>query len=161
MLLLNIADKKDLVQLGDLAVNAFSDDELYRPDGISCGHPPRLDDLKKHEEWLDTKTYLKCTKGRQIVGSCILFIEGLEGTLFGLNVGRQYMNMGIGSWIINKLQHMYPQVKIWTLETPDYATRNHHFYEKNGFKLIEITEKEQKIGFGFHKYIKLQTEVAS
>ena len=64
------------------------------------------------------------------------------------------MNSGIGSWIINEIQRMFPQISIWSLETPDYATRNHHFYKKNGFTLIQITPKDASLGFGFHKYIK-------
>ena len=154
MLSLNVATQIDIVQLRDLAVSAFAEDETYRPDGIDDGDPPGLDTIEKHEGWLNSKTYLKCTKNGDLVGSCILQIDGENGVLFGLHVGQQHMNTGIGSWIINKIQRMFPQVSTWTLETPDYATRNHHFYKKNGFTLMQITPKDPSIGFGFHKYTK-------
>jgi len=144
----------DLVHLRDIAVNAFAEDEIYRPDSINHGDPPGIDSIEKHEEWLHSKIYLKCIKNGNIVGSCILLIDGENGTLFGLHIGQQHMNKGIGSWIIHEIERVFPQVSTWTLETPDYATRNHHFYKKNGFTLQLITPKDPSLGFGFHKYTK-------
>ena len=154
MLSLNFATQIDLVQLRDIAMSAFAEDEIYRPDGIYEGDPPGLDTIEKHEEWLNSKTYLKCSKNGDIVGSCILQIDGENGEIFGLHVGQQHMNSGIGSWIINEIQRMFPQISTWTLTTPDYATRNHHFYIKNGFTLNQITPKDPSLGFGFYKYTK-------
>ena len=61
------------------------------------------------------------------------------------------MGRGIGSWILSETLRIYPQVCIWKLETPDYAKRNHRFYEKNGFTLSEVTPKDPAVGFGFYK----------
>ncbi|MBT8374098.1 MAG: GNAT family N-acetyltransferase, partial [Deltaproteobacteria bacterium] len=107
---------------------------------------------EKHEQWLNSKTYLKCTKDGSLVGSCILDIHDDKGVIVGLHVGPHYMNTGIGSWVLNEIQRLFPKVSIWTLETPDYATRNHHFYEKNQFILKKITSPEPSLGFGFYKY---------
>ncbi len=154
MLLLKEATKIDIVQLRDLAVNAFDEDKSYRPNGKDDGDPPGLGDIQKHEEWLNSKTYLKCIKNEELVGSCILKINDTIGEIFGIHVGQQHMNSNIGSWIINEIQRLFPQVSTWTLQTPDYATRNHHFYEKNDFRLTQVTPKEPSLGFGFFKYSK-------
>ncbi len=55
------------------------------------------------------------------------------------------LHTGMGLW---------PKVAFWTLETPDYAIRNHHFYEKNGFLKVGHTAVVPKIGFGFVQYEK-------
>jgi GNAT superfamily N-acetyltransferase len=133
-------------------VNAFAEDKIYRPSGIDDGGPPGIKTTEKHEQWLNSETYLKCTKDDILVGSCILDINEDMGVIGGLHVEPHFMNSGIGSWIINEILRMYPKVSPWSLETPDYATRNHHFYEKNQFVLKEITPPEPSLGFGFYKY---------
>ena len=156
MFSLTLATQIDIAHLRDLSVNAFAEDRTHRPQSINGGDPPGIETIEKHEEWLYSKTYLKCTMNGNIVGSCILQIEGEKGLLFGLHVNKQHMNKGIGSWIISEMQQMFPQVSTWSLETPDYASRNHHFYQKNGFKLTQITPKDVSLGFGFHRYTKIK-----
>jgi GNAT superfamily N-acetyltransferase len=152
MLTLSKANRSDIVPLRDLAVNAFDEDKIYRPNNIEDGEPPGIGSVEKHEQWLNSKIYLKCTQNDMLVGSCILDIIEDRGVIGGLHVAPDVMNSGIGSWIINKILGMYPNVSTWTLETPDYAIRNHHFYEKNQFVLKEITPLEPSLGFGFYKY---------
>lgn len=43
---------------------------------------------------------------------------------------------GIGSRVWEDIEKKYNEAKVWMLETPDYSKRNHHFYEKCGFKKI-------------------------
>lgn len=157
MLSLTFASQADIVQLRDLALNAFAEDKRYRPDGVTHGTPPGMGTLQKHEEWLHSHTYLKCTRHGDLVGSCILKIDGDRGEIFGLHVAWQHMNTGIGTWILHEIRRMFPLVSVWRLQTPDYATRNHHFYQKNGFTLTAITPKEPSLGFGFHHYQRVST----
>lgn len=44
---------------------------------------------------------------------------------------------GIGTMVWRDIEKEYTEAKAWMLETPDYSKRNHHFYEKCGFKKIE------------------------
>ncbi|MFM2483829.1 GNAT family N-acetyltransferase [Celerinatantimonas yamalensis] len=154
MLLLELVNPLDVAELRDLAVNAFMEDRRYRPDDVKDGNPPRLDDIQKHQEWLLLYTYLKCTMNGRLVGSCILKLTDQQGEIIGIHVQQHQMNTGVGSWMINELAQLFPQVSTWTLETPDYATRNHHFYEKNGFTCIQVIPKVLSLGFGFYKYSK-------
>lgn len=50
-----------------------------------------------------------------------------------------YMNQGYGSQIWLMMENIYGE-QDWMLETPSYSKRNHHFYEKLGFK--KVGEKE-------------------
>jgi hypothetical protein len=149
-----MANLSDIVSLRDLAVNAYAEDKKYRPSGIDDGEPPGIKTTQKHKEWLNSKIYLKCTKDDILVGSCILDIREDKGVVDGLHVEPLYMNTGIGSWILNEIQRMFPKAHIWTLQTPDYSTRNHHFYKKNQFILKNKTSPEPALGFGFFKYEK-------
>lgn len=158
MLSLTIASQNDIVKLRDLAIDAFSEDKIHRPESILHGDPPGLSNLEKHQGWLESSTYLKCTMNEKIVGSCILEFESDVGTLFGLHVGSQSMNKGIGSWVIAEIVRMYPLISLWSVQTPDYATRNHYFYRKNGFYLFEKTPIDPSVGLGFFKFIKRPNE---
>lgn len=44
---------------------------------------------------------------------------------------------GIGTRVWQDIEKEYTEAKTWMLETPDYSKRNHHFYEKCGFKKIK------------------------
>ncbi|MDF2963616.1 MAG: hypothetical protein K0S39_5351 [Paenibacillus sp.] len=50
-----------------------------------------------------------------------------------------YQNKGLGSQILRSLLALYPDARLWTLDTPKQSIRNGHFYEKLGF--IPIGEK--------------------
>ncbi len=69
------------------------------------------------------------------------------------------MNRAIGSSLLDHLALKSPKVKVWDLETPDYARRNHGFYEKHGFECIARSGPENDTGFGFYRYRKKITQV--
>ena len=149
-----LATKSDLVELVNVSKSAFMDDERFKPPGATAGGPPGHDQIERHQEWLDTLLYYKCEENGSIVGSCTIEINGNEGKIHGLNVVSESMGKGIGSYMMSEIQSMMPNVTKWTLITPDYATRNHHFYEKNGFVLKQKGDVEPDLGFGFYTYEK-------
>ncbi|MFD2875681.1 GNAT family N-acetyltransferase [Paenibacillus rhizoplanae] len=54
-----------------------------------------------------------------------------------------YQNQGFGHEALHFLFVQYPAAKRWTLDTPSWAVRNHHFYEKHGFiRIGEIYDAE-------------------
>ena len=49
---------------------------------------------------------------------------------------------GLGLRIINSLEELYPDTKVWRLITPYFEKRNIHFYvNKCGFKIVEFFNK--------------------
>jgi len=42
---------------------------------------------------------------------------------------------------------------VWTLDTPDYATRNHHFYEKFGYVRVGSEPVEDFMLLAYEKHI--------
>lgn len=47
-------------------------------------------------------------------------------------------NQGLGQQVWQQIEGAFPQAEEWLLETPDYSTRNHHFYTKKcGFFFVK------------------------
>jgi len=56
-----------------------------------------------------------------------------------------YQNKGLGTMSIHFLEEKFPNVKLWTLYTPYLSFRNHHFYEKFGYKKTKETQLSPKL----------------
>jgi ribosomal protein S18 acetylase RimI-like enzyme len=153
-LTLSLISQGDILAVAALAGAAFRQDAVDMPalpqDAQSAVH----DDVAKHAEWMREKVYYKCTMNGSLVGSLILQVAGDKGSIFGLHVDPDHMNLGIGTWMLRTGMGLWPRVALWSLETPDYATRNHHFYEKNGFLKVGQTPVTPEVGFGFVHYEK-------
>lgn len=149
-----LASISDLTELVKVAESAFMDDERFKPRGAIAGGPPGHDKIERHREWLDTLIYFKCKDHGSIVGTCTLEVNGREAKIHGIHVVSEFMGQGIGSYMLREMQAMMPHVTKWLLITPDYATRNHYFYEMNGFMLKQRGDIEPDLGFGFYTYEK-------
>lgn len=151
---LAIINQEDIPAVAALAGSAFKDDAVYLPELPRGSHPVVYDDVAKHAEWMRDKVYYKCTKDDALIGSLILEFQNEHASIFGLHVDPQFMNQGIGSWILRTGMGLWPNVSLWSLETPDYAVRNHSFYEKNGFWKVSQSVARPEVGFGFIRYEK-------
>ena len=152
MLSMSKAILADAPVLRNIAISAFTDDEQYKPSWAKTGGPPEHDSIQKHKEWMQIHDYIKCEKEGEIVAGCIVKHKGKHGEIFGLFVKSDSMRQGIGSHLLQYVLSTNPKIERWSLETPDYSTRNHTFYEHNGFILVEKTDVEAALGFGFYKY---------
>lgn len=56
------------------------------------------------------------------------------GTIF-VDPALQDIGVGTRTWQFVEARH--PETKSWRLATPDWAIKNHHFYEKCGFCEVE------------------------
>lgn len=83
--------------------------------------------------------------GDVIIGG--IEVRKLSETQFYLNrvyLSPDYQNHGIGFKLMKFVESEFPEALEWTLSTPYLNYRNHHFYEKFGYKKIgeqKITEK--------------------
>ena len=76
-------------------------------------------------------------------------------TLDMLFINPFYSSKGIGSLVWKDIENTYNEAKTWLVETPDYSKRNHHFYEKCGFKKMkEHSFEDGSKSFVFIKHIK-------
>ncbi len=145
----------DAPALTAAAVAAFHDDaRLY---GVPLGGPPGYD-LVDHMlaliEDADTDCYKIAHEG-QIVGGITVYKMG-DGHfhLDMLFVQPDYHNRGVGTQVMQFVEQTYPARK-WSLDTPAYAVRNQHFYEKFGYVKVNefMPEDDPILLFAYEKQV--------
>jgi hypothetical protein len=90
--------------------------------------------IKKLNEHEGFQSY-KIIYENNIVGAYTVEItHNDEYTLEMLFIDPKYRNEHLGTLVWKDIEEKYTAAKSWTVETPDYSKRNHHFYtEKCGF----------------------------
>ena len=131
----------DIPELTAVMTRAFGDDSR-RHLGKEHGGPPGYNNGDFFRHWLfgyrESVGYNVLLAGR-IIGAAIVWIlpdgHNRLGTIF---IDPAYQDRGIGTQTWKFLEAFYPATKDWTLETPVWATKNHHFYEKCGFQRVRV-----------------------
>lgn len=145
------ATPDDAAALVKIQIAAFHDDARLYP-GVEIGGPPGYNSLEAQlKKIAEAETYKIVVDG-QIVGGIVVYNQG-EGHyhLDLLYVDPAYHNRAIGSQAMTFIHQTYPATR-WTLDTPGYATRNHHFYEKFGY--VKTAEHVMDDGFVLVAYEK-------
>ena len=86
-----------------------------------------------HMKMARTGHLYKLTENGLIIGGAILFQDGEE-----LNVGRIFVNpehfrKGYGIRMMEAIEDMFTNVKVFTLDTPVWNIRTNAFYTKLGY----------------------------
>ncbi|MEK4008893.1 GNAT family N-acetyltransferase [Paenibacillus sp. FSL H3-0333] len=134
MLTFELARPQDAAMLANVQKRTFDDDARRYQDKEEDG-PPGYDSVPWQAEQMQQGHYYKLLKDGGIVGGMIIFPSPTEeechlGRIF---IDPLYQNQGFGHEALHFLLAKYPRATRWTLDTPSWAVRNHHFYEKHGF----------------------------
>ncbi len=136
--------EEDLEKIRDIMVKIFKDETLR---WFKDGHEPFIPgynsiDMQRYHTW-DNK-YYKVIYNENLIGVTLISYTGKEhARIDRLYIIPEYQGIGIGRKVINIIEDMFPTVKIWTLDTIKESTRNHEFYERIGYKLIEDDDEER------------------
>ena len=99
-------------------------------------------DMQKYHMW--DKKYYKIIYNDTLAGVLLISYTGREhARVDRFYIEPTFQNKGIGSKVITLMEEIYPTVKIWSLDTIQKSTRNHNFYEKNGYEKIGEDEDER------------------
>lgn len=53
----------------------------------------------------------------------------------------EYQNKGYGAKVMELMEKLHQNIKIWSLGTSSFSVRNQHLYEKMGYKKVGQTEE--------------------
>jgi len=132
-----LADAPALVQA---QVAAFHHDSVLYS-GVEVGGPPGYESVEVMQAKIMRDDAFSIWLDGQIVGGMVIYDQGSgHYHLDVIFIHPDYHNRGIGSQALRFLDITYPAARLWTLNTPAWAIRNQHFYEKFGF--VKVSESE-------------------
>ena len=131
----------DISELTGIMTRAF-DDDAQKHLGQERGGPEGYDNGDFFRTWLfgyQESVGYKVLSDGTIIGAMIVWIlpggHNVVGTIF---VDPDYQDSGVGTRMWQFIEATYPETKRWRLATPDWATKNHYFYEtKCGFQRVD------------------------
>lgn len=140
-LIFKVATEEDIPILTELMTLTF-DDDTQKHLGEPKGGPPDYDTEEffyPHITGKKAGRIFKIVLNGQIIGSILILIfEHGNNYLARINIDPAYQDKRIGTKAWQFIEETYPQTKSWRTDTPSWAKRNHHFYEKKcGFKKIK------------------------
>ncbi len=141
------ADAETLVRL---QIAAFHDDARLYP-GVEIGGPPGYDSVEATLRKIHQEEFYKILCDGQAVGGIGVVDEG-QGHfhLDMLYIHPDYHSRGIGTQAMRFIEQTYPAATKWTLDTPVYAVRNQHFYEKLGY--VKVGEYQPDDDIALYTY---------
>jgi RimJ/RimL family protein N-acetyltransferase len=115
------------------------------------GGPPGYDSAEWHQAALGWGQVFSITHAEEIVGGAIVFLQSpTQARLARIWLVPEAQNQGLGREAMTALESRFQTVTRWTLDTPAWNTRNHHFYARCGYRVIG---REGEDGVLFEKLI--------
>ncbi|MFX1251433.1 MAG: GNAT family N-acetyltransferase [Promethearchaeota archaeon] len=153
------ATEDDIPELTKVMTRAF-DDDSQKHLGKAKGGPPGYDNGDFFRKWLlpyKESIGYKILANDKVIGGFIVWVfEHGKNSLGTIFIDPDYQDQGIGTQAMQFIFDSYADSKRWTLGTPSWATKNHHFYEKNGFKKIReetVDDLDEGVSFIYQKII--------
>ena len=133
MIAFELASADDIPALTEVQIRCFDNDSREHGFG-ERGGPPGYNSENWQSVMMQHAAYYKIVDEGRIIGGFLIFDLG-EGhfELGRIYIDPAYHNRGIGTRALRFIEAAFPQATRWTLDTPVWAKRNHHFYEKMGY----------------------------
>jgi GNAT superfamily N-acetyltransferase len=139
------ATPADATALTAVQTRTFDDDSRRFTAQLSGG-PPGYDEIDWQLQMMGLGHYYKIVADERLIGGLIVFDQGGGHYELGrIYIDPAYQNQGLGGQAMQFIEQTFPQARQWTLDTPSWAVRNQHFYEKWGYAKVQ----EEAIAPGF------------
>lgn len=146
------AEIHDAEWLVSVAVAAFHHDSILYSE-IEAGGPPGYDSLAVMQHKIAEDECYKIVEGEHIIGGIVVFAKGSGHYHLDLIfISPDYHDRGIGAQAMRFIEDTYPTTR-WTLDTPTWAIRNIHFYEKLGYVKVGEFEDGDTTLIAYEKHI--------
>ena len=132
------AGTSDALVLNSISMQAFNSDVAVG--APSAGGPPGYQSVSFHLKMARMNHLFKLIdENGVIMGGAVLFRQGDT-----LNIGRifidpQHFRKGYGIFMMRKIETLFPDVKVFTLDTPAWNTRTNAFYNRLGYTEVKRT----------------------
>ncbi len=139
------ATTDDADALVRVAVAAFHHDSILYPH-IEVGGPPGYDSPAVMRQKIMQDICYKIVEATHIIGGIVLFAKtGEHYHLDLIFIHPEHHNRGIGTQAMSFIENEHPATR-WSLDTPIWAIRNIHFYEKSGYqKMGEFEDSDTRL----------------
>lgn len=130
------AGTSDALVLNSISKQAFDSD--VEVGTASAGGPPGYQSVPFHLRMARTNHLYKLVdENGVILGGAILFRQGDT-----LNIGRifidpQHFRKGYGILMMREIETLFPDVKVFTLDTPVWNARTNAFYTRLGYSEVK------------------------
>ena len=143
----NNADADALVQI---QIAAFQHDSVLYP-AVEPGGPPGYDAVEQMRKNIAQHACYKLVYAGHPMGVMVI-VDHDEGHthLDVIAIEPRYHNRGLGTLAMQFLEQAHP-ARRYTLDTPSWAVRNQHFYEKLGYVKVGETTYPDITLFAYEK----------
>lgn len=141
------ADAEALVKV---QIAAFHHDAVLYP-GVAVDGPPGYNSVEAMRKKIQEDDCYTILDDGQIIGGIVVYTMGQGHFHLDLIfIDPTYHNRGIGTQAIQFIEQTYPAT-LWSLDTPSWAVRNQHFYEKFGYVKVKEETLPDIVLFGYEK----------
>lgn len=134
-----INDAEEILQLQRVAYQ--SEAKIYYDPDI----PPLTETLSELKALFENHTFLKATVGGKIVGSVRASINNGTCHIGRLIVSPEVQNQGIGTKLLQTIEHKYPACRRFELFTGIKSAKNSRLYEKAEYKAFKTEAVSNKL----------------
>ena len=129
------AGTSDALVLNAISRLAFdSDTEVGAP---SAGGPPGYMSLKYHIKMAKSSHLFKLTQNGLIIGGAVLFRNGDTLNFGRIFIDPQHFRKGYGTCMMREIEALFPDARLFTLDTPAWNTRTNAFYTGLGYSEVK------------------------
>jgi len=107
--------------------------------------PPLTEDIAGVDLHIRTQTVLTALDGERIIGSARGIVEGSVCIIRGVSIEPSFQGRGIGSALLRAVEQAHPNVERFDLTTNTLVPGNVSFYERHGYRVVELTKYAGKI----------------
>lgn len=146
------ATPQDAAELVRVQIAAFHNDALIYP-GVEVGGPPGYDSVESTLRKITGDECYKIVHEGRIIGGMVVYQMGQGHCHLDLiYIDPDWHNRGVGTQAMRFLEQTYTATK-WTLDTPDWAVRNRHFYEKIGYTQVGESREDDITLIAYEKQL--------
>lgn len=138
MIQIRRAVDEDAATLTELSRRAFDADVNYGAQ--EPGGPPGYDDVEWQRRAIAAVDYYVIELDSTPVGGIIAYATALGVYEMGrIFIAPEWQNLGFGAQALELLWSLYPDARVWRLDTPIWNLRTRHFYAREGFVEVGVT----------------------